>query len=221
MSRRYPSRLTLLVLVGFASIISVSCTGTGDTPDAGMDGDGGIIGDRRIGECTPQLKCRLHSDCCNCLALAQGEDPPPCGLAICEAKACVKIMDPDLIGGTGCIGGRCVAFLNCSSDVSCRVPTPECDPGEVPTVIDDCWGPCVPASDCPSFGSCSNCDPAFYVCVEYRSTFLIPTRCIAVPPECESDRTCECLEEHMCLYPYDRCVDGRPEENKIICEYVD
>lgn len=221
MNRRNPGTLPVFFLAGFVSIISVSCTGTGDTPDSGMDGDGGVVGDRRIGECTSNPECPLHSDCCNCLALAPGEEPPACSLAICEMKAC-ESLGLELPRPTFCLGGRCTIGINCSpSVVTCRAPTPECEPGDIPSVIDDCWGPCVPAYECLSFVDCSNCDPALYVCVEYRSRIIMPRRCVVIPPECESDRTCECLEEHMCLYPYDRCIDELSEENKIICEYID
>lgn len=38
---------------------------------------------------------------------------------------------------------------NCDpDDVRCFAVPPECDEGEVPTVVDGCWGECIPAMEC-------------------------------------------------------------------------
>lgn len=221
MNLRFIDSFLLILLVGFASNIAVSCNGIGDAQDSGIDGDGGIIGDRRIGECTSHSECTIHSDCCNCLALAPGEDPPPCGVATCETETC-ETMGIEPAGEAKCLYGQCtVGFVCAPSLVTCRAPTPECELGDLPSVFDACWGPCVHASECLYVEECSDCDPAFYICVEFFAGFFNLPRCVVPPQECENDKTCECLEERVCFYPSEHCIDGQDKEYTISCRCID
>ena len=65
-------------------------------------------------------------------------------------------------GGGGAGGG---AVLCNPDDVACYGIPPDCAPGEVPSVEDACWGPCVPILSCQPQPSCGDCQTG--MCAEH------------------------------------------------------
>jgi hypothetical protein len=130
---------------------------TGGTGGAGATGGsggstGGTGGTGGAGPAQPECKidgdCKMFSDCCSCMGVPTTENPVPCP-ANCLQDKCGELSAPKT---AACIAGRCVAGFNCdSSKVTCKMATPNCDPGKVPLVKEDgtCWqGSCVPANEC-------------------------------------------------------------------------
>jgi hypothetical protein len=62
----------------------------------------------------------------------------------------------------------------------------------VRSVVDGCWGPCLPPTECSEVTDCESCGDA--VCVMNSA---IGTRaCVAPPDGCSAGNYCECL--HAC-----------------------
>lgn len=173
-------------------------TSTGGTSTGGASGGGGTGGAPMTAQpqCVSPGDCTLHSDCCNCVALASSQPPPSCNLTCpvgkCPANTQLK-----------CAFGQCSTDLVC--DVSkvgtvCQVAHPTCPNGQVVSVNTDtdCWGPCVRPSDCLTISDCSLCAPG-EVCVEYYDQgTLARRRCVNVPPPCQTHRDCTCLGPGVC-----------------------
>ncbi|NMC69733.1 MAG: hypothetical protein GYA57_06645 [Myxococcales bacterium] len=157
-------------------------------------------------ECTEAAGCTLHTDCCNCLALAPREEPPPCGLPECFVTTCAArgITAEDV----ACAAGRCAVYT-CETDaVACEMLPPRCGAGEVPSVRGMCWGPCVPATECVSVDDCASCDAsAGQACVQYLSRGGPTTYCVERPAGCGERATCACLGASVCVGIFDVCSD--------------
>ncbi len=153
----------------------------------GGDGDAGFANQGGYPECMTAEDCQLTSDCCGCQAISRR------GTEFC-ALACVRDPCPEMgiaPEDVACIQGRCVLARRCDgSNVLCPAAAPSCPEGTVPSVVDDCWGPCLPPTECMTVGGCSACGDAF--CVEFqgmRSTYS----CVTRVEECNRDNYCECL----------------------------
>ncbi len=97
-----------------------------------------------------------------------------------------------------------------SAVVTCRSLPPPCPAGEVPVVAGTCWaGHCVKASACRTVKDCSACDAATDLCVRDFIRGPDPgVRCVELPPDCATDRTCMCLRSHICTVgPYGTCQE--------------
>jgi hypothetical protein len=127
-------------------------------PDASTVGgkDGGTdAADARL-PCVRDDDCRLVNDCCSCLAVAKGESAPACDAKI----ACVLATCPVNTGidRVRCAGGRCVLGFECDTkSVACRRLAPVCPKGQVPRIVDKCYGPCVDARQCRYVTGCDSC----------------------------------------------------------------
>ena len=121
----------------------------GGSGGSGAGGSGASAGTGGTGsECIEASDCRMFNDCCACVALAPGEADPKsaCPLASCIQSHCDAISAPS---APLCLAGRCVLDVNCDlSGVTCKRAEPECDAGSVPTAVGDCYGGCVPLSEC-------------------------------------------------------------------------
>jgi hypothetical protein len=122
-------------------------SGSGGGESAGGTSSGGGSGESggTSGTCED---CTLYSDCCSCLALGPAEDPPYCDPNIaCLVDQCsaLRITDADL----RCLSGTCSLTVNCdATQVMCDMVEPTCPAGEVPSVEDNCYGPCVAEELC-------------------------------------------------------------------------
>ncbi len=190
-------------------------SGMGDDAGPGVDAGQPDAGPVASPECTQPGDCTLHSDCCECLALAPGETPPPCNIPTCFVDTCTS-WGVDPTQPLLCAVGHCSVGMNCDHDqVACMMPTPVCDPGFIPSVSGMCWGPCVRASECAFVPSCSQCDPAHYLCVA-ESAWVETTYCVELPTQCAQNMTCACLSDAVCRPPFDVCTD-LPAANEIQC----
>ena len=180
-------------------------SGDGSAGMAGSSGGFSDGGDAPDGsgpspECTSAAGCTLHSDCCNCLALAPGQPPPACVTTACKQKKCAElgVTLPD------CTAGHCSAGLNCDlTQITCKVPEPVCGPGQVPSVKGSCYGPCVPAQQCSHATACSSC-PANTVCVANAGPGPAKSlHCVPTPP-C-SPLNCSCAGALVCVSPLSTC----------------
>jgi hypothetical protein len=180
--------------------------GTGAVSGTGGASTGGVTG---IGpECTSDAECTLFSDCCTCEAYGPNETPPPSCLAACDKSAC------DANGASAetvqCVAGRCVAGFQCKPiQVICNAIPPKCGPGEVPAVLGDCWGGCVPVTQCASAPSCNECNGTLMTCVQIDSSGGdgVSAHCVDVPKGCEGNQTCECMGTNVCTSPTSDCFD--------------
>jgi hypothetical protein len=91
-----------------------------------------------------------------------------------EGEVCIDVESdgcwPD--GETDCLG-YCAAkhspseceggIADCSSTPTCAVAPTACPPGYAHSIVDSCWGPCVPM-DCCACTSQAECSPADYDC---------------------------------------------------------
>ena len=96
--------------------------------------------------------------------------------------------------------------------VLCDGPIPECPPGEVPEVVDGCWGQCVPILECATEPSCDDCQGGF--CAAYEG-FTVEYRCVMPTLMC-SALQCSCLAPYFCVEPFDACSDA-PEQGAVSC----
>jgi hypothetical protein len=108
-----------------------------------------------------------------------------------------------------CTAGSCVAGIDCASPVLCNLVKPTCDAGQVPSVKDECWGPCVPATECAMVSGCSECTGPLQTCVvvEVQSSEGPEAHCVDIPKGCEGNPTCECMGALVCATPFDTCTD--------------
>jgi hypothetical protein len=132
----------------------VDAADDGGPDNGGPDDGGGYRGCSITAPCEPGFMCD--------------------GVACSDAWECVTHFDetlehpcaPETILWCGCDGvtfeasvtcpdrpwthpGACGDGVSCTKEaVRCADPKPVCAEGEAPSVINDCWGPCVPVSSC-------------------------------------------------------------------------
>jgi hypothetical protein len=121
-------------------------------------------------------------------------------------------------GATGAEGGSAGAGggpVDCNpTGVACNGMPPVCDPGEVPSVIDLCWGPCVPILSCAAEDSCAGCDTGF--CAAYVA-WTTEYRCVMPSLQC-SALACSCLNPYFCVEPFSACVVNAGSDQDVSCE---
>lgn len=170
--------------------------GKGGTSSAGA-GNGGAAGIAAAGmggtasaaypECETADDCFLQSDCCGCKSVPT-DGREVCGLDCDESDPCLQtgITSEDV----QCANGRCVFGRSCDGTAACPALPPECPEGEVPSVADGCWGPCLPPTECLNVGSCDDCGDAF--CVEFQAQ-ISHFGCVTRVQTCDRENYCECL----------------------------
>jgi hypothetical protein len=154
---------------------------------AGGDGDAGFANQGTYPECQTAADCQLESDCCGCKAISRRGDE------FC-ALDCARDPCPEMgitADDVACRQGRCVLARSCDAGrVVCRAAPPTCSEGTVPSVVDDCWGPCIPPTECANVGSCADCGDAF--CVEFQG-MVTTFNCVTRVQACDRENYCECL----------------------------
>jgi hypothetical protein len=159
--------------------------GGGGAPNGGAAGVLGVAGSG-YPECRTADDCVLASDCCGCRSI------PRDGRELC-ALDCVRdpCQEMEIVPGeVECAHGRCVLARSCAGSVTCPALPEVCPVGTVPSVVDECWGPCLSPTDCRNVNGCADCGDAF--CVEFQahsSSFS----CVTRVDECDRDNYCECL----------------------------
>lgn len=156
-------------------------------------------------ECTSADQCVLCNDCCSCLGAPASEGCPACPDVECFAPMCSAMGFPTAT--PQCAAGRCVAGFVCDySMVVCAQPPPPCEPGKTASVLNGCWGGCVPTTQCASVADCSQCDPATQVCVQ-EVAFEITSHCVDKPSACQGKPLCACMGASACVNPFNLCSD--------------
>ncbi len=183
-------------------------TSSGQGGDAGgaggVGGQGGVFENKP--ECTKASQCNLINDCCNCKGIPSSEQPPVCDVPECFAPMCEALDFPNL--EASCAAGRCVAGFDCDhTKVQCKSIQPECDPGKTPTVVNNCWGQCVPAEQCGQVGNCKQCGPD-QVCVNEVTQLGFMRHCVNIPKVCKDKVSCACMGASVCVAPYDNCSEA-------------
>ncbi|GMV12505.1 MAG: hypothetical protein AMXMBFR56_07290 [Polyangiaceae bacterium] len=190
---------------------SGGAAGGGGGSGVATGGSGGSTGGTGGGgpakpECTSDSECKVFTDCCSCIGVPTSENPPSCP-ALCVQDKCGELGAPK---AAACIAGRCVMGFPCDdSKVTCKMATPNCDPGQVPQVTADgtCWtGQCVPADECKTVKDCTDCTGALF-CASYVTQLGPQNHCVDVPASCGSDFTCACSGPSVCVAPYATCSD--------------
>jgi hypothetical protein len=119
-------------------------------------------------------------------------------------------------GGTtaGGAGGGGSGPVSCNPNgVVCQTAPPDCNPGDVPSVVAGCWGECVPVLSCAAEDSCANCQGGF--CAEYQD-WTTEYRCVLPSLQCQA-ANCTCLGPYLCPAPFDACQDGTMAGPIVIC----
>lgn len=165
--------------------------------------------------CLSADECILHDDCCRCDAYYVEDDPPPecdeeCDVTMCEylgVTAATCNLDDEIWG--------CSPSIDCrASSAACEQAPPQCPEGELPTVIDGCWGPCLPATSCYTVDDCDACPDGFH-CLPYVHIPGI-IACAPIPEECPDPPTCECLGDQPCNRATETSCDE--DENGAYCK---
>lgn len=175
-----------------------SADGSGGPGSAGptTDGESSTL-------CEGDDDCLLVNDCCSCAAIHVDDPMPPCDLQECFAPTCDAngMIDPQV----WCRFGTCEFVpLSCSPFlVACDEAPPECGEGTVPSVVESCWGPCVPASACDVVPSCDDC-PDGEACIETSTQLGWTFSCEPIDPSCDGTPDCTCMGV-VCEDPFE-CV---------------
>jgi len=115
-------------------------------------------------------------------------------------------------GGAGGAGG--VGGVACNpSGALCKSLPPTCPPGQVPSVVDGCWGPCVDILSCATEPDCTGCKTGF--CAAYAA-WSTEYRCVLPSIECQAF-ACSCLAPYFCVSPYDGCSTNPGGEPGVTC----
>ncbi|MFO0548618.1 MAG: hypothetical protein U0271_09535 [Polyangiaceae bacterium] len=172
---------------------SAGGTSQGGAGGSAQGGAGG--GTVATPECAVPADCQLVNDCCTCASIPTGDTPPDCNVPECFATAC---STAGYNGSLDCQLGQCVAGFDCDGSMTvCAQPPPECEPGKTPAVVNGCWGGCVFASECRVVGDCNQCGPSD-VCVHRSVGPADQLHCVAVPPECGTKASCDCMGMAVC-----------------------
>lgn len=160
-------------------------------------------------ECVVDEDCTLVDDCCTCDAIPPGEEAPKCDIMSCLVSTCTSVgLD---MPAAECNFGTCeVEEVSCDPlSITCDgkddIP-PECPEGQVPRVVDGCWGACIPVEFCDVVPGCDSCGED-EVCIESVTQVAFSFTCVPLPPSCDGMPSCDCLGE-ACEAPFDACNDG-------------
>ncbi len=193
--------------------------GTSSSTSTGPDPTTGSTGEPTTGpvceldyepdgfSCETDADCAIAGDCCGCVAYNPDMGSPGnCGGG-CQQDKCAEWG----LTEAACENNQCVVKgKSCDlNEVLCDAPEPECEDGELPQVVDNCYtGECLPIEACDRVPDCSFCEQignckitngGFDGCAAYS--------CFPDFPECFGGQTCSCLSPIMCTAPFTTCTD--------------
>ncbi len=195
--------------------------GTGSDSEAGTDTQGTTAGmdSETAGtdtgsdnaECVVDSDCQKIDNCCECSSIPADETPEDC-VEDCLVGQCTAV-GLDLLK-PACRSGVC-AFdspINCSGPVVCNALPPECESGFVPSVVDGCWGACVPYRYCADTSNCDEtCGPE-WTCITSQSGGY--DGCVPLPSACAGEVSCACFAPYWNEVCPGSCGDG----TELLCE---
>jgi hypothetical protein len=161
--------------------------GSGGSGEGGSAGGGAGGGGGR--ECETADDCVLLQDCCSCMGAPEGATLPYCNLVCIQSRCQASQIGTDEVT---CSFGRCVIDRSCNrSAVTCTEAPMPCPNGEVRSVREGCFGPCLPPTECRDVTACSDCGDDVCVIEEPQ----IPrTGCVRPPDSCTKGDYCDCLD---------------------------
>jgi hypothetical protein len=108
-------------------------------------------------------------------------DLPARNLAL-EADGLVAWL-ADVLGS-----GRYCEFqgVECTG-ASCNTPSPACEPGQVPSVVNGCWGACVPVNRCLQVHDCSSCGGPVCATSGAQTYHCLFNYCAGPPCQCPTN----------------------------------
>ena len=174
----------------------------------GVGGVGGAIGGGGSGagpavaECAEDADCKLVDNCCECSGIPNAAAEEACDLA-CVISACTAVgpADPPT---ARCSAGQCVTSFACDgAQTICLTPKPECPPGQQPTVVNGCWGGCLPERECADVTACEDCssDSTCVSLIAHNPSY----HCVD-PGPCDTVN-CKCLAAAACVDPFTICSE--------------
>jgi hypothetical protein len=168
--------------------------GSGSTGGTGGPATGGLGGgSKAVGggggagrECMRDADCEILGDCCGCHSVTNGTIST-CSLD-CASDHC---RDFATAPTARCAFGQCVLDVSCIGTVVCPALPPSCGPGQVPTIVGGCYGPCIDAPECRAVEDCQACNGPGQACLyEYGAVGV--AHCVAIPTGCDPPR-CSCM----------------------------
>jgi hypothetical protein len=182
-----------------------------ESPGTSSDTAGTESGDSTTAGTVPSMACEsdedcvLVDDCCTCAAVHVDDVQPECPMD-CEVSSCTANNIPDIT--VECRFGSCEFVpLDCNPLlVVCDQAPPECPDGQLPSVVDGCWGPCISTNACDVVGSCDDCrdDEA---CVQWATEVAPYFVCEPIDPSCEGAPDCTCMPG-VCEDPFECAAPG-------------
>ena len=143
---------------GAGAAVTGGAGGAGGAPVGGAGASGGFEpggaggGGGAFTRCETAADCVLFAGCCTCAVTPVGTSVSDACIIICEQDQCTRqgFSEADVV----CWAGFCGvmgAEGNCNAaDALCNSVAPACPEGYLPSVVEDCWGPCVPEQSCLS-----------------------------------------------------------------------
>jgi hypothetical protein len=178
---------------GFGGDATGGVAGDAGSTSGGASGTGAVAGEAgrpsTVIECETAEDCSMASDCCGCRSEPISGPRFECPLD-CDRDACREgNIDASAVE---CVAGRCRFRTRCDGrNVTCPALPPNCGDDMIPSVVDDCWGPCLLPTDCSNVSSCADCDDA--LCVEFVAMRTNYT-CLERHDSCNaSEDYCGCL----------------------------
>ncbi|MFO0547499.1 MAG: hypothetical protein U0271_03870 [Polyangiaceae bacterium] len=155
-------------------------------------------------ECMQDSDCFTNSDCCECAAHPNGEEPAACAIDCIIDTCAAKGIDTTT---AVCAAGRCVTTASCNDAVvTCDIPTPQCGAGESPIVVGSCYaGGCLPTLECRDVTSCASCTGPGDTCV-IDAAHLQTIHCVDAQGCNPAD--CACLGDSVCIGSFNSCNDA-------------
>ncbi len=175
----------------------------------GVGGVGGAIGGGGSGagpavaECAEDADCKLVDNCCECSGIPNAAAEEACDLA-CVISACTAVGPADPPPTARCSAGQCVTSFSCDgAQTICLTPKPECPPGQQPTVVNGCWGGCLPERECADVTACEDCssDSTCVSLIAHNPSY----HCVD-PGPCDTVN-CKCLAAAACVDPFTICSE--------------
>ncbi|MEZ4381152.1 MAG: hypothetical protein R3A79_07375 [Nannocystaceae bacterium] len=172
---------------------SATTTATGTGTDSATGSTSGTTTGDAGPECVVDADCQLVDNCCECSSLPSDDEPDACDFD-CLVSECTSQGLDSLTAA--CRSGICelTSTIHCEGPVACDQEPPACEGDAVPSVIGECWGPCVPLHYCADSSSCSPGCGDGWVCVESQSGG--PGGCAPLPAACDGAPSCDCFSPY-------------------------
>jgi len=163
-------------------------------------------------ECVVDSDCQKVDNCCECTSMPADQTPDACAMDCLVGQCTATGLEPV---SAVCRSGRCEfdSAIVCSGPVACDSLPPECEPGMAPSVVNECWGACVPYHYCADTSACAMTCGEDWVCVGSQAGN--GAGCAPLPTACQGQATCDCFAD----YWSEICPAGCFEDGgSLICE---